>query len=278
MPISVSAKEVSRLRGTTGAGMMDCKKALVEASGDFDKAIELLRKRGEKISSFRADRETSEGHVAACVSQDRSRGFLLALTCETDFVARNDAFRELTSLCVQLAMAHGCTHSEEITALTHEGATLAGRIADAVGRMGEKITIGGYEVLTGEFVVPYVHMGDKLGVLVALHAEDTEEAYEAGRNVAMQVAAMNPVALNREDVPQDVIDSELAIGRELAKKEGKPESMLDKIATGRLNKFFKERTLASQPYVKDSKISVSQYLEVLSQPIRLQNFRRLAIG
>ena len=278
MPISVSAKEVSQLRGATGAGMMDCKKALMEAAGDFDRAIEILRKRGEKLSSFRADRETLEGHVAACVSQDRSRGFLLALTCETDFVARNDAFKELASLCVRLAMAHDCACPEEITALTHEGATLGEQIADAVGRMGEKITIGGYEMLTGKFVVPYVHMGDKLGVLVALHAEDTEAAYEAGRNVAMQVAAMNPIALSREDVPQDVIDSELDIGRELAKKEGKPESMLDKIATGRLNKFFKERTLASQQYVKDNKMSVSQYVETLPQPARLQGFKRLAIG
>lgn len=277
MSAKVTASEVNKLRSMTGAGVMDCKRALVEASGSVDRAIGILRKKGEKISSLRADKATTEGYIAACVSNDAAMGFLFALTCETDFVARNSSFRDLAVLCVRCAMQSSCQSIGEIETLAHEGTTLGQRVSDLMGQVGEKLTMDSYKVLSGRCVVPYVHMGSKLGVLVALDVTPNEKAQEVGRNIAMQVAAMNPIAISREMVPQKIIDNELAVARALAKKEGKPEQMMDKIAMGRLNKFFKESTLLSQQYIKDSKISVDQYLKALPQPIGVQRFERLSI-
>lgn len=275
--MAITAQEVNKLRQMTGAGMMDCKKALVEADGDFDKAIEILRKKGQKVSASRSDRETSEGVVFTKTSDDQKEAVLISLNCETDFVAKNDEFLSTGEEILNVAFNEKPSSVEELKKLKLGDMTIEEKLTELVGKIGEKIDIGAYEVMSGEIVVPYIHANKKLGVLVAL--ENTGGQGEAaGKDVAMQIAAMSPVALDEDEVDQATIDRELEIGREQAKAEGKPEHILDKIAQGKLNKFFKDNTLVHQPFVKDSSMNVSQYLDSVNKGMKVTKFKRVSVS
>ena len=257
--------------------MMDCKKALTEADGDFDKAVEILRKKGQKISASRSDRETSEGVVFIKTSDDQKEAVLISLNCETDFVAKNDDFLKVGEDILAVAFNERPATTEELKSLKVGDLTIEEKLSELVGKIGEKIEIGAYEVLTGELVVPYIHANKKLGVLVAL-TDTNGQGEEAGKDVAMQIAAMNPAALNEDSVDQETIDRELRIGREQAEAEGKPENILDKIAQGRLKKFFKDNTLVNQAFVKDNSMTVSQYLDSVNKGMKVTEFKRVSVG
>lgn len=276
--MAITAQEVNKLRQMTGAGMMDCKKALTEADGDFDKAIEILRKKGQKLSEKRADRETSEGNVFIKSNADDTEAFLITLTCETDFVAKNEDFQNLGKQIIELVAEKKPATLEELKALPLGNTTVQEKVVENIGKIGEKLEISDYEKVTGEKVVSYVHSGSKLGVLVALKNTGGADVSEAGRDVAMQIAAMNPVAVDKEGVDSSVIEKEIEIGKETARQEGKPEDMLEKIAQGKLNKFFKENTLLSQAFVKDNKLSIAQYLDSVNKGMTVATFKRVAIG
>ena len=276
--MAITAQEVNKLRQMTGAGMMDCKKALTEAEGDFEKAIDILRKKGQKVSASRADRETKEGTIVTAVSADGATGTLLSLTCETDFVAKNEEFVAFANTLLDLATKNEATSVEQILALPFENITVADKIVEMTGKIGEKIEISHYEVVKGEAVVPYIHSNGKLGVLVALVNVNGAEVEEAGKDVAMQIAAMNPVAVDKDGVDASTIEREIEVGKEQARQEGKPEEMLEKIAMGKLQKFYKENTLLSQAFVKDNSKSIAQYLDGVSKGMTVAAFKRVSIG
>jgi len=275
--MGISAKDVNKLRQMTGAGMMDCKKALVESDGDFDKAIELLRKKGQKVSASRADRETSEGIILVKTSEDKKEAMMISLTCETDFVAKNDEFVDLGEKILDQAFTNKVSTIDELKALKLGDLSIEEKISELIGKIGEKIEIKNLEKLSGEAVVSYIH-GSKIGVLVGLKNVNGAEVTGAGRDVAMQIAAMRPVAVDKDGVDKEVIEQELQIGIEQAKAEGKPENMLEKIAQGKLNKFFKENTLLSQPFVKDNSMNVGKYLDSVSRGLTVEKFIRITIG
>jgi len=274
----ITAQDVNKLRKMTGAGMMDCKKALTESEGDFEKAIDILRKKGQKVSASRADREASEGSVFVKTNDDRTEAVLIALNCETDFVAKNEGYQNLGKEILEAAFVNKPANIEELLAISLGEFTVAEKITDMVGKIGEKLEISSYVHLTAEQVVAYIHAGSKLGVLVGLSNINGTDQTQAGRDVAMQIAAMNPLALSKDDVAQDVIDRELEIGREQVKAEGKPEHMLDKIAQGKLNKFFAENTLLSQKFVKDNSVTIEKYLDGVSKGLTVSKFKRVSIG
>jgi elongation factor Ts len=276
--MGITAKEVNQLRQQTGAGMMDCKKALVEADGDFEKAVEILRKKGQKVSAKRADREASEGVVLAQTNEDHSKGVMISFNCETDFVAKNDDFTNLGGEVLKVAFENLPADIAALKALKSGDQTLEEKIVEATGKIGEKIEIGAYEVLEGEAVVPYIHSNKKLGVLVALKNTNGAAVEDAGRDVAMQIAAMNPVAVDKEGVDQSIIEKEIEIGKEQARQEGKPENIIEKIAMGKLNKFFKENTLLSQAFVKDNSMNISQYLDSVSKGLTVADFKRVSVA
>ncbi|WP_296703424.1 translation elongation factor Ts [Algoriphagus sp.] len=276
--MAITAQEVNKLRQMTGAGMMDCKKALTEAEGDFEKAVDILRKKGQKVSASRADRETKEGVVVTNVSADGSKGTLLSLTCETDFVAKNDEYVAFANTLLDMAVAAGANTVEEIHALPFENITVAEKIVEMTGKIGEKIEISNYEVINAETVVPYIHSNGKLGVLVGLVKTSGANVEEAGKDVAMQIAAMNPVAVDKDGVDSTVVEREIEVGKEQARAEGKPEEMLEKIALGKLNKFYKENTLLSQIFVKDNSKTIAQYLDGVSKGMTVSAFKRISIG
>ena len=276
--VKISAADVKKLREATGAGMMDCKKALTEAEGDFDKAIEILRKKGQKLSVKRADRSATEGVVLAIVSDDHSKGVIVKLGCETDFVAKNDDFVALTREFAEIALKSFPATLEELLALPYgEGLTIGEKVTERLGVIGEKIELSAYECLEAGQVAPYIHMGNKAGVLVGLN-QSNEDYYDAGRDVAMQVAAMRPVAVDKDGVDQSIIAKEIEIGKEQARQEGKPEAILEKIAMGKLNKFFKENTLLNQQFVKDSKQSVGSYLKTFDKELTVTDFKHVTLG
>lgn len=276
--MAITAQDVNKLRQSTGAGMMDCKKALVEAEGDFEKAVDLLRAKGQKVSAKRADNETTEGSVFIQTNDGGSVGYLLALSCETDFVAKNDDFQGFGNSILKAAAENDATDIAAVKAIKlSDGRTVEDTVVDYIGKIGEKIEISNFVKVTADKVVPYIHSNFKLGVLVGLSGA-TSKAEEVGKDVAMQIAAMNPVALKKEEVAQDVVDRELAVGREQALAEGKPEAMIEKIAAGKLNKFFKDNTLLSQPFVKDNSKSVEQILKDVDQTLTVSEFKRVAIG
>lgn len=275
--MAITAQEVNKLRQMTGAGMMDCKKALTEAEGDFEKAIDILRKKGQKVSASRADRETKEGTIVTHVSADGSVGTLLSLTCETDFVAKNEGFVEFANNLLDVATKNNATSTEDILALPYESITVQEKIVEMTGKIGEKIEISHYIVVKGETVVPYIHSNGKLGVLVAL-TQKGEGVEEAGKDVAMQIAAMNPVAVDKDGVDATTIEREIEIGKDQARQEGKPEEMLEKIALGKLQKFYKENTLLSQAFVKDNSKTITQYLDGISKGLSVSEFKRVSIG
>lgn len=276
--MAITAKEVNQLRKMTGAGMMDCKKALVEAEGDFDKAIEILRKKGQKLSEKRADRETKEGAVFVRTSEDGGEAVLIAFTCETDFVAKNEDFKALGNEIADAAIAKKPADLDALKALSLGEQSVQEKVTELLGKIGEKLEVTVYELLTGEQVVSYIHSTGKLGVLVALTGVNGTDVSEAGKDVGMQIAAMNPVALDKDGVDESVIAKEIEIGKEQARAEGKPEAILDKIAQGKLNKFFKENTLLSQAFVKEPKQSISQYLDGVTKGLTVSDFKRVNIG
>lgn len=280
--MSISAKDVKELRDITGAGMMDCKKALSESGGDIEGAIEILRKRGQKLSAKRAEREANEGVVIALTSHNRNNGVVIKLSCETDFVAKGEGFIALANTIAEIALKNLPSTLEDLLALDFDATIKIGdKITEQVGVIGEKIEVKEYqkiETAAGEGqVVPYIHMGYRAGVIVALNQEGPD-LIDYGKDVAMQIAAMKPIAVNSDNVPQEVIDKEIEIGKELARNEGKPEAMLDKIAKGRLNKFFKETTLLNQSFVKDSKHSVDSYLKSKDPKLTVSDFKHISLS
>lgn len=273
--MSITAAEVNKLRTITGAGMMDCKKALVEAEGNFDKAIELLRKKGQKVAANRADRESTEGAVIAAVSADKKSAVVISLNCETDFVAKNESFVKLATDLAALAL--NFKTKEDLLATNFNGITVAEKLIEQTGVIGEKIEIGSFERLEGEFVGSYIHAGNKIATIVSLSA-NVAGAEEAARNVAMQAAAMNPIALNEDGVDAEVIAKEIEIAKDLLRQEGKPEAMLDNIAKGKLNRFFKDNTLVNQDYIKDGSMSVANYVKSVDAGLVVTGFKRVALG
>jgi elongation factor Ts len=274
---TISAQDVKNLREMTGAGMMDCKAALTEANGDVEKAIEILRLKGQKLSVKRADREAKEGVVQALVSDDGKRGVVVRLSSETDFVAKNEDFVNLAKEFAQIALDKFPATLEDLLAQPYKNITIGEKVQEQVGVIGEKIELSDYERVEAPQVVSYVHMGNKAGVIVGLNKNDASFK-DAGRDVAMQVAAMKPVALNKEGVDASIIEKEIEIGKELARQEGKPEDMLEKIALGKLNKFFKDNTLLAQAFVKDNSQSVEGYLKSIDKDLTVTDFKHIRLG
>jgi elongation factor Ts len=274
----ISAADVNKLRQMTGAGMMDCKKALTEAEGDFEKAIEILRKKGQKVSASRSDRDAKEGSVFVKSSDDKKEAVLIALNCETDFVGKNEEFQSLGKLIAETAFANKPASKEALLALTVGNLSINDKIVELVGKIGEKIEVSEYIHMKGEAVVAYIHAGAKLGVLVSLKGVNGKDVTDAGKDVGMQIAAMNPVAVDESSVDKTVIEKELEIAKAQIIAEGKPENMVEKIAAGKLNKFFKESTLLPQTFVKDNSKTVAQYLDSVSKGLTVAEFKRVAIG
>lgn len=274
----ITAQDVNKLRSMTGAGMMDCKKALTEADGDFEKAIEILRKKGQKVSASRSDKEAKEGSVFVKVSADKKEAVLIALNCETDFVAKNQEFQALGNLIAETAFSRKPATKEALLAEKAGDLTLGDKITELVGKIGEKLEVSAFVHMTGEAVVPYIHAGSKLGVLVSLKGVNGKDVTDAGKDVGMQIAAMNPVAVDDKGVDKSIIEKELEIAKAQILAEGKPENMVEKIAAGKLNKFFKESTLLPQAFVKDSSKTVAQYLDSVSKGLTVAEFKRVAIG
>ncbi len=271
---NITASDVNKLRKQTGAGMMDCKKALVESNGDFDAAIDILRKKGQKIAAKRADREASEGVVIAKTNENSDKAIIISLNCETDFVAKNEDFINLAQTILDAAILNDASSDDELNTIQLEDMTVAEKIIEQTGVIGEKLEVSMQKVEAKQ-VSFYIHSGSRLATIVGFNnvADD-----QVGRDVAMQVAAMNPIAIDKDSVPQEVINRELEVGKEQARQEGKPEEMLEKIALGRLNKFFKENTLLNQAFIKDGKKSVQQYLHDHKDDLSVTNFKRIGLG
>ena len=270
----ISAADVNKLRKATGAGMMDCKKALVEAEGDFDTAVEVLRKKGQKVAANRADRDSSEGAVIARVNDDATVGVIVSVNCETDFVAKNESYVTLANQLADVALAHDSIDS--FLAADFNGMSVSDKLTEQTGVIGEKIEIGGFERLEGAFVGSYIHAGNKIATLTSLSA-GVDGAAEAAKNVAMQAAAMNPIALNEEGVDAATVEKEIEIAKDQLRQEGKPEAMLDNIAKGKLKRFFKDNTLVNQAYIKDGKQSVSDYVKSVDAELSVTGFKRVAL-
>lgn len=270
-----SVADITKLRKMTGAGMMDCKKALEESAGDFNKAIEIIRKKGQAIANKRADREAGEGVVLARVDVSGTLGAMIVLNCETDFVAKNQDFIALAEKILLLALAEKPANLETLKQLSLEDKPVTEKIIEQVGIIGEKIELAYYEKLEGGMVVPYIHPGNKLATLVAFNKK---AELQVGKDIAMQVAAMNPVAVDKEDVPGEILEKEKEIGKEQARRDGKPENMLDRIAEGKLQKFFKESTLLNQDFTKDNKKTIRQYLLEADKTLEVKSFLRYSLN
>ncbi len=273
--ITITAADVNKLRTITGAGMMDCKKALVESDGDFDLAIENLRKKGQKVAANRSDRESTEGAAIAIVNADKTAGVVITLNCETDFVGKNEGFVKLATDLANQALNYDT--KEAFLASDFNGITVAEKLIEQTGVIGEKIEIKSFEKLEGAFVGSYIHAGNKIATLVSLSA-NVAGGEEAARNVAMQAAAMSPIALNEDGVDADVIAKEIEIAKDLLRQEGKAEAMIDNIAKGKLGRFFKDNTLVNQDYIKDSSMSVANYVKSVDAGLVVTGFRRAALG
>jgi len=277
--MAITAQDVNKLRQETGAGMMDCKKALTEANGDFEAAKDILRKQGQKIASKRAENATSEGIVLTQVNAEGTNGKVVALACETEPVSKVADFRDLANAALQTAIATNAGTKEELLAAPQaDGRSLQEHITDLMGKIGEKIDVVAYESVSAEQVVAYNHSNGKLGVLVGLNNTNGTDVTEVGKDIAMQIAAMKPIALDKDGVDSATIEREIEVGKEQARAEGKPEQMLEKIALGKLNKFYKENTLLNQEFVKDPSLTISQLLEKTSKGLTVSEFKRVAIG
>lgn len=273
--VNITAAEVNKLRQQTGAGMMDCKKALIEANGDFEKAVDILREKGQKVAANRSDRDAKEGVVIAKVSADGKKGIIAVLNCETDFVARNEDFIKTVDNIANIALNGNYNTADELKAAGYEGGiTIEKKITELVGKIGEKMELR-YEKVTGEKVFAYNHPGNKLASIVAFNKETTTDI---GKEISMQIAAMAPIAIDKTDVSKETLDREMAVAMEQARQEGKPENMLEKIALGKVNKFYKESTLLNQDFIKDSKKTVLQYLQGTDKELTVTGFKRVALG
>ncbi len=274
--MSISAADVKKLRDMTGAGMMDCKKALAEADGDFDKAVEILRKKGQKVADKRADREAKEGLILARVSEDGKKAVALEINCETDFVARNDDFQDQASAFLNAAYDNNIGSAAELQGIEVNGATVADHLQEMVGKIGEKIEVSKVVLAeTDGTIIDYIHAGNQLGVLAEFAGDVTD--IDVARDVAMQIAAMNPIAATRDEVDASVVEKELEIAKEQLINEGKPAEIAEKAAQGKLRRFYEERVLLEQKFVKDNGISVKQYLEQNNTPL-VKSFHRIQLG
>jgi elongation factor Ts len=273
--MAISAADVMKLRKATGAGMMDCKKALADAEGDFDRAVEIIREKGKAIANKRADREASEGAAIAKVDATGKFGAIVVLNCETDFVAKNDGFVAFAEQILDLAIANKAADIEALKALEMNGNTVEALVTEQSGVTGEKLELSGYAMIEAENVASYIHPGNKLATLAGFNKEADAQV---ARDIAMQIAAMSPVAVDKEDVPAEVAEQELKIAKEKFRLEGKPEAMLDKIAQGALNKFFKESTLLNQIYVKDGKITIRQFLANSDKDLKVTEIKRFTLN
>ena len=275
--MAITAADVNKLRQMTGAGMMDCKKALTEANGDFEKAIDELRKKGQKVAANRSDRDAKEGLVVAKTTADNKRGVVLVVNCETDFVAKNEDFGKFVNNILEVAVAKNPKNVDELKTLAYDNnITIADKLIEQTGIIGEKIDLSKYETVEAAFVIAYNHPGNKLANIVGFN-KDAVNA-DVAKDVAMQVAAMAPVALDKDGVDADTLQREIEIGKELARAEGKPEDMLEKIALGKLNKFYKESTLLNQEFIKDNKKTIAQYLNDADKGLTATGFKRIALG
>ncbi len=272
---NITAAIVNELRQKTGVGMMDCKKALVECDGDMEKAIDYLREKGQKIASKRADRDASEGCVLSLTNQDKTFGAVIMINCETDFVAKNEDFVNFTRNVLETAINAKAKDINEVNKLVIDGSTVENLIIDQVAKIGEKIQISHYESLEAPVVYAYIHPGNRLASLLSLNKTGFDER---GRDVAMQIAAMAPLALDKTQVAANIIEREMDVYRVQIREEGKPENMVEKIAEGKLNKFFKENTLLSQEFIKDPKKSVLQYLQEGDKDLTVTAFYRFMLG
>ena len=270
----ITAADVNKLRKSTGAGMMDCKNALVEAEGDFDLAIEILRKKGQKVAAKRADRESTEGAAIAIVNQNKTTGAVIVLGCETDFVGKNENFVNLAKQLAELALES--SSKEELLNSNFGGITVAEKLIEQTGVIGEKIELSNFEKISAPYVSSYIHAGNKIATIVGLSA-NVEGAEVVAKDVAMQAAAMNPIALNEEGVDASIVEKEIEIAKDQLRQEGKPEAMLDKIAQGKIKRFFKDNTLVNQAFIKDAKQSVAQYVKSIGD-VEVENYKRVALG
>lgn len=276
--VTISAADVNKLRQQTGAGMMDCRKALMESDGDFEKAIDYLRKKGQKVAANRSDRDAKEGVAIAKASPDNKYGIVIQLSSETDFVSKNAEFIEFAQKIADIALETKATNVEELKAASMEGATVAEKLLEMVAKIGEKIDVVRFEQVSGDAVVAYIHAGYRIGVLVGMNKAANDGVIAAGRDVAMQIAAMNPLAVDVDSIAAETIEREKAIAVEQVMAEGKPADMAEKIAAGKLNKFFKENTLLQQAFVKDNGKSVIDYLTSVENGLTVTTFKRVAIG
>lgn len=274
---NITAAEVNKLRKQTGAGMMDCKKALVEAEGDFDKAIEILRKKGQKVAEKRSDRDANEGVIIAGTTEDNKFAAMVTLNCETDFVAKNEDFVGVAKNILSIALNERPGSLDDLKAKQFNAEmSIADKITEEVGKIGEKIELSEFETVNADQAIAYNHPGNKTATIVGLN-QDGDAAQQAGKNVAMQIAAMAPIAINEDGVSDEIKARELEIGREQAKKEGKPEQILDKIAQGKLQKYYKENTLLNQQYFVDNKLTVEGYLKSVDKELTVVDFKRSSL-
>lgn len=275
---NITAADVNKLRSITGAGMMDCKKALVEADGDFEKAIDDLRKKGQKVAANRSDRDAAEGVVIAKTSNNDKKGVLLVVNCETDFVAKNEQFTDLAQQLITIALDKNPASIEEFKTLTFNGnLTVNDKLVEMMGKIGEKIDLSKYESIVSEKVVAYNHPGNRLATIVGF-TQSGAAVEPVAKQVAMQIAAMAPIAIDKNDVDANTIEREIEIGKEQARQEGKPEEMLEKIALGKLNKFYKESTLLNQELITDNKKTVGQYLQEVDKSLTVTAFKRISLN
>ncbi len=275
--MAITAADINKLRQMTGAGMMDCKKALTEADGDFEKAIDELRKKGQKVAANRSDRDSKEGVVVAKTTSDNTKGMVLAVNCETDFVAKNEAYQQLANNILDIAIAKNPKTADDLKALAYDDKISIGeKLIEQTGVIGEKIELTKYEIVEAPFVVAYNHPGNRLANIVGFN--NPAVTAEVAKNVAMQVAAMAPVAVDKGDVDAETIQREIEVGKEQARAEGKAEEMLEKIAMGKLNKFYKESTLLNQEFIKDSKKTIAQYMNDSEKGLTVTGFKRIALS
>ncbi len=276
--MNITAADVNKLRQMTGAGMMDCKKALQESEGDFDKAIDYLRKKGQKVAGKRADRDANQGFVYAATTADQTFGAVIMVNCETDFVGKTEDFIHFSKEILEIGISNRVKSVAELMPLSSGNTTVEERLNEMLGKTGEKIQIAHFDIVEAPVVFAYNHFGNRLATIIGMNKKEGSHVMEIGHELAMQVAAMSPVAVDKDDVTQEVIDRETEIGKEQARQEGKPEEMLDKIAMGKLQKFFKEMTLLNQDFVKDTKKSVRQYIADHDRDLKVTGFKRLQLG
>ncbi|MFN4084529.1 MAG: translation elongation factor Ts [Spirosomataceae bacterium] len=277
--MTITAADVNKLRQQTGAGMMDCKKALTEAEGDFEKAVEILRKAGQKVAAKRADNETSEGVILVHTNEAGSVAKVLAIACETEPVSKVESFRTLADAVLAVAVAQDVKSSEELLAASMDnGQSVAENITELVGKIGEKIVIASFFHVEGERVATYIHSNAKAAGVVSFGNVQGIDVSEVGKDIGMQIVSMKPVGLDKDDVDPAVVQKEIEIGMEVARQEGKPEAMLEKIAMGKLGKFYKENTLLNQEFVKDNSLTIAQLLEKTQKGLTINSFKRVVIG